>query len=143
MKRELIVALVLPLLAACGNMRSESSAKEGDPMPQGEVMKIRFERSGGFAGMMTKVDIDGDSLPDAERQALATLVSDAGFFAHPSKVVDSSVTGADRFNYRITIESDGRTHTVETTDGSAPASLVPLLDWLNGAARRARTPGGA
>ena len=142
MKHAIVIACAVLLSAGCGNMRSESAAHEGDAAPQGEVMKIRFERSGGFAGMMTSVDVDADSLPDAERQALATLVSNAGFFALPSKVVDSAAAGADRFNYRITIESDGRTHTVETTDGSAPASLVPLLDWLSGAARRARTPGG-
>lgn len=100
-------------------------------------MKIHFERSGGFAGMTTNLDIDADSLPDADRQALAALVSDAGFFALPPTVVDSSATGADRFNYRITIDADGRTHTVATTDGAAPPSLVQLLAWLNGAARRA------
>jgi len=100
-------------------------------------MKIHFERSGGFAGMMTNVVIDAESLTDEERQAIMAHVSNAEFFALPPEIADPSTTGADRYNYRITIEFDGRTHTVECTDGSAPASLVPLLDWLNNAARRA------
>jgi len=144
MKHFVVIACVTIVLAACGNMRPDSAANESsNPVSQGEVMKIRFERSGGFAGMTTSIDVDVDSLPDADRQTLVTLVSDAGFFALPAKTVDSSSPGADRFNYRITIESDGRTHTVETTDGAAPPSLVPLLDWLSGAARRARTQGGS
>lgn len=101
-------------------------------------MKIHFERSGGFAGMMTNVVIDAGSLTDEERQAIMAHVSNAEFFNLPPEIADPSTTGADRYNYRITIEFDGRTHTVECTDGSAPASLVPLLDWLNNVARRAR-----
>jgi len=101
-------------------------------------MKIHFERSGGFAGMTMNVDIDAGSLSDMEREALVTHLSNAEFFALPSTIADPSTTGADRYNYRITIESNEQTHTVECTDGSAPASLAPLLDWLNGAARQAQ-----
>lgn len=121
-------------------MRSEppKNAIASDPAPQGEIMKVRFERSGGFAGMMMNVDIDTTTLPDEERQALVTHIADAEFFALPSEITDSSTTGADRYNYRITIESKGREHTVDCSDGSAPASLVPLLDWLNDAARHAQ-----
>lgn len=118
-------------------MRSETPAFVSDPAPQGEAMKIRFERSGGFAGLMTNVDIDAESLPEAERQAFMAHVSKAEFFTLPPRIADSSNAGADRYNYRITIESNGRAHTVECTDGSAPASLVPLIDWLNNNARRA------
>ena len=141
MKHSITITCAILLLAGCGNLRSEPANEGSDSASQGEVMKIKFERSGGFAGMITRVNIDADSLPDAERQALTTLVENAGFFALPATITDSTSSGADRFNYRITIESDGRTHTVETTDGAAPASLVPLLDWLSGAARRARTQG--
>lgn len=138
MKHALVLASTFPLFAGCGDMHSELSTLTSAPAPQEEVLHIHFERSGGFAGMMTNVDIDAYSLPDAERQALMTLVTDAGFFALPSDVTDPSTTGADRYNYRITIQSGARTHTVECVDGSAPASLVPLLDWLNDNARRGR-----
>lgn len=101
-------------------------------------MKIHFERSGGFAGITINVDIDTNSLSDIEREALMTRLSNAEFFALPATIVDPSTRGADRYNYRISIESNNRTHTVECTDESAPASLTPLLDWLNDTARRVR-----
>ena len=121
-------------------MQSESpiNAIASDPVPQGEIMKVRFERSGGFAGMIMDVDIDATALSDEEREALMTHISNAEFFALPSEIADSSNTGADRFNYRITIESEGREHTVDCSDGSAPESLMPLLEWLNDAARHAQ-----
>lgn len=137
MKHAFVIACIVSLAAGCGDMHSESPTIASGPAPQGEVMKIHFERSGGFAGMTMNVDIDAHSLSDTEREALMTHLSDAEFFALPSAIADPSTTGADRYNYRITIESDDRTHTVECTDGSAPASLAPLLDWLNDSARRA------
>jgi len=100
-------------------------------------MKIRFERSGGFAGMITNVEIDADTLSAAQSQALALLVERADFFDLPAAMTESATQGADRFNYRITIEADGRSHTVETTESAAPAALAPLLEWLELAARQA------
>lgn len=136
MKHTFVLACIVSLAAGCGDMRSESPTIASDPAPQGEVMKIHFERSGGFAGMTMNVDIDAHALADTEREALMTHVSTAEFFALPSAIADPSTTGADRYNYRITIESNDQTHTVECTDGSAPASLTPLLEWLNDSARR-------
>lgn len=129
MKHTFVLACIVSLAAGCGDTPS-------DPAPEGEVMKIHFERSGGFAGMTMNVDIDAHALSDTEREALMTHFSNAEFFALPSAIADPSSTGADRYNYRITIESNNRTHTVECTDGSAPASLTPLLEWLNDSARR-------
>lgn len=136
MKYLWVLAAAFSIIPACGDLHPDTPAYISEPAPQEEVMKIRFQRSGGFAGMMTDVDIDAYSLPDQEREELATLVSRSEFFALPPTMIDTSAMGADRYNYEITIEIDGRTHTVETTDGSAPPTLVPLLNWLNGAARR-------
>lgn len=138
MNHILLLACALSLVAGCDGRHGEIHANASDPEPQGQVMKIHFERSGGVGGMMTQVDIDARSLEDTERRALTTLVSDAGFFALPQRAIERPVAGADRFNYRVTVESDDRRHTVETTDGSAPAALVPLIEWLNDAARRAQ-----
>ena len=130
MKHVFALACIVSLAAGCGNA-------PGDPAFEGEVMNIHFERSGGFAGMTMNVDIDTHALSDTEREALMTHLSNSEFFALPAAIVDASTTGADRYNYRITLESSDRTHTVECTDGSAPASLTPLLDWLNDSVRRA------
>lgn len=137
LKHAFALVFIASLAAGCWDMRSESPAIASDAAPQGEVMKIHFERSGGFAGMTMNVDIDAHALSDTEREALMSHLSNAEFFALPSAIADPSTTGADRYNYRITVESNERTHTVECTDGSAPASLMPLLDWLTDSARRA------
>jgi hypothetical protein len=101
-------------------------------------MKIRFERSGGFAGRVMTVDVDTASLGEDERASLALLVERADFFALPTAITETETRGADRFHYRITIETDGRSHTVDTSEGAAPTALVPLLEWLDAAARRPR-----
>lgn len=133
-------------LVACQRTQTDNpDARVGTETPAAvsDTMRIHFERSGGFAGMTVNVDIDADSLPESERRDLASLVSRASFFSLPAQITGSTPSrGADQFSYRISIESGGRRHTVETSDGAAPATLIPLLDWLNGAARRARASGG-
>jgi hypothetical protein len=112
-------------------------AHQAEEAPREQVMKIRFERTGGFAGLIVNVEVDAGTLLPAQSQALAQLVERADFFELPAAMTESATQGADRFSYRITIEADGRTHTVETTDSAAPAALVPLLEWLELAARQA------
>ncbi|MGH7548131.1 MAG: protealysin inhibitor emfourin [Gemmatimonadales bacterium] len=102
-------------------------------------MNISFERSGGVAGMRVTAAINSDTLPDAEASELKQLVDRAGFFDLPASSGPSG--GADQFVYRVTIETEGRRHTVETTDAAAPPALQPLLAWLHQAARRSRRGG--
>jgi hypothetical protein len=119
-RRTIVIAWILAVCCGCSG---ES--------PQEEVMKIRLERSGGFAGMTRTVEVDVDSLSEDERSAVMGLVQSADFFALPASVSSDAPAGADRFNYRITVESAHGTHTVEATEASAPDSLEPLIDWLN------------
>lgn len=130
--------------AACQDARTDDEVAQVDrsQVSARDTMKIQFERTGGFAGMTVNVEIDADSLPPSEKQQVETLVDRANFFSLPARIANPEPSrGADQFSYRVTIESNGRRHTVETSDGAAPQSLIPLLDWLNGAARRARTTG--
>ncbi len=62
MKHTITIACAMLLLAGCSNVRSQPANEDNNPTSQGEVMKIQFERSGGFAGMTTRVNIDTDSL---------------------------------------------------------------------------------
>jgi len=146
--RSLAYATVLLglFVISCQRTRTETPDIQGDVDTQTatrDTMKIQFERSGGFAGTTVSVDIDSDSLSESDSRLVMSLVEQARFFSLPVRVARAEQSrGADQFVYRITIEKDGRRHTVETTDGDAPPTLIPLLDWLNGAARRARSPGG-
>jgi hypothetical protein len=100
-------------------------------------MLIDFERTGGFAGMFIKSRIDTDDLPAEQAAELESLVNTAEFFKLPSRV-DESTGGADRFNYSIGIVAEGKKHTVEISDETAPPSLRPLLRRLTILARSHR-----
>ncbi len=109
--------------------------------PGGDMMRIHFERTGGFAGMGMAATIDTGSLSQEEAAQLRDLVEAAGFFDLPAEVTGPE-RGADRFLYRLTVEMEGRRHTVRTSDAAVPAALRPLIDWLTKAARKARRSGG-
>jgi hypothetical protein len=98
-------------------------------------MRIQFERTGGFAGMTVKGDIDTASLPPEEAQSLRELVEAADVYNLPAKP-SSSTPGADRFQYTLTIEDEGRRHTAELGEGAASDALRALLRRLTVLARR-------
>lgn len=92
-------------------------------------MKISYRRTGGFAGMVMKYEVDTDSLPQDEAQEIAQLVDSAGFFDLPSDIKSTGV-GADQFEYRLTVETEGQQHTVEVGEAAVPDDLWPLLNKL-------------
>ena len=65
------------------------------------------------------------------RSLVTGMINDANFFALPSVVPRNEQSGADLYNYRITIESADGLHTVEATQLSVPESLEPLIVWLD------------
>ncbi len=97
-------------------------------------MRITFERSGGFAGMRFTASLDTDSMPAEQANALKQLVASSGFFNLPATI--PSTGGADQFTYTVTINDQGRQHTVVAKDGSIPPGLQPLLQQLTSLARR-------
>jgi hypothetical protein len=103
-------------------------------------MRIYFERSGGFAGMRVSTTIDTESLGSAETDELQKLIDTAKFFALPALITTTSPAGVDQFQYKVTIETGDRQHTVETGDAGAPDTLLPLLQKLT---RLARTKPGS
>ncbi len=100
-------------------------------------MKIYLKRTGGFTGIPFSVDIDTDQLEDEERGALAALVEAAQFYALPEKI-PSTGQGVDRFQYRITVEEAGRSHTVEAGESGLPDSLQALIGHVTGLGRGKR-----
>lgn len=97
-------------------------------------MHIHFERTGGFAGMVTRATIDTDDLPPEDALALIEQIREVNFFALPPIISEAS-GGADQFQYMITVDSDEQQHTVRVGDQSAPDSLRPLLQHLTRLAR--------
>jgi hypothetical protein len=101
-------------------------------------MRIEFERTGGFTGIPLKLKVQVDALPVEEAQQLRCLVAEAHFFDLPPELA-SLAPAADQFQYQITVEDAGRTHSVRATETAVPASLWPLVRQLTTMARRMRT----
>ena len=100
-------------------------------------MQIHFERSGGFSGIRMSTTLDSESLSLEEIQDFQELVKSSKFFDLPEKIT-SPKPGADRFQYKLTVEDEGRRHTVEMSEAAIPETLQPLLQRLNALARSAR-----
>jgi len=92
-------------------------------------MKIQFERRGGFAGIRKDTKLDTDSIPSNVAEELLELIEKADFFNLPEKF-PAPKKGADYFQYRLTVEKEGKKHTVEVSDPAVPATLRPLLQFL-------------
>jgi len=102
-------------------------------------LRIHLRRTGGFSGLVLNATVDTESLPPVDARDLHTMVEAAKFFDLPSKV-GTSALGADRFSYVLTIEAEGRSHTVEMGEGAVPEGLSPLVRRLMVLARTARRP---
>jgi hypothetical protein len=100
-----------------------------------DTMRIHFERTGGFAGLVLATTVESDTLSQQDEQRLRQLIDEAGFFDLPAVLHDTGAA-ADQFGYKVSVEIAGRSHTVEVTEGAVPPALRPLLEWLARAARR-------
>jgi hypothetical protein len=94
-------------------------------------MVIEFTRSGGFAGLTKGARIDTETLPAAERQRLETMAN-----ALPASTGAAPSTGADRYQYTISIMDRGRGRTLRFSDGNIPDEAEPLVDYLTQAMRK-------
>jgi hypothetical protein len=99
-----------------------------------EVQRIKFERTGGFAGMRIAADIEPQELPEDQARTIMELLDDMDFGELPEHIMNNS--GADQFTYSITVETTKWEHTVVTGDASAPEKMQELLELLNRLARK-------
>jgi len=99
-------------------------------------MKIYFERTGGFAGIRMAATVNTESLSPEQARELRDTLDAAAFFDLPARI-ESPALEADRFRYKLTVEAEGRRHTVEVGEAAVPEALRPLLQHLMAAARSA------
>lgn len=97
------------------------------------VERIKFERTGGFAGMRIATDLKLDDLSKDHASQITELLDDLDFLKLPEQMIDES--GHDQFTYVITVETKKWEHTVVTGDFSAPEKMQELLQLLNRLAR--------
>lgn len=97
-------------------------------------MTIEFSKSGGFAGIVRPpFRVDLADLPPKEAERVKGMVENAHFWTLRPRAAGP---GADRFQYAITVESDGRKNSLRVSDGAIPEELEPLVEYLVEAARR-------
>ena len=92
-------------------------------------MRVRFERSGGMAGITLAHDFDSAELPPEQTAELTRLVAEAQFFELPGKIRRTG-GAADLFQFTITVEDGTQKHSVEFDQGAAPEHLRTLAQWL-------------
>ena len=98
-------------------------------------MRISFERTGGFAGITKKTTVDTDTLPPNEASTLARLVEVADLFRLPEHITSPNPQ-SDRFQYKLTVEDNGKQHTVSVSEAALPGTLRPLIEWLQNVAHK-------
>ena len=101
------------------------------PVP---AFKVHFARTQGLSdgvhGAPT-VDLDGSQLSAEEAKVLRKLIEDAHFFDLKSSRPPAANVELDPIaGYDLTVEMDGRTHTIWAADGDVSKSLQPLIDAL-------------
>jgi hypothetical protein len=100
-----------------------------------DVERIKFERTGGFAGMTIARDLKKNDLSEAQAHRLSELLDDLDFDELPEQLTDTE-SMPDEFTYVITVETKKGEHTVVTGDASAPEKMHELLQFLNRLARK-------
>ena len=100
-----------------------------------DVKRIRYERTGGFAGIRIAADFELEDLPEEQAEQLCELLDDIDFDELPEKLIKGGPV-PDEFTYSITVESEKAEHTVTTSDTSAPTKMQPLLELLYQIARQ-------
>jgi hypothetical protein len=99
-----------------------------------DVERIRFERTGGFAGMKIAKELKLADLPHDQARRLRELLDDLDFDELPEQMKGKE-SMPDQFTYVITVKTKNGEHTVVTGDASAPEKMQELLQLLNRLAR--------
>lgn len=96
-------------------------------------VRIDFRADGGFAaipGQRAPVRLDTAELPRGEGDKLEALVRAAGFFDLPASVATTAPGAADYRSYEITVEEDGRSHSVRIDEPVEDEGLSKLVRAL-------------
>ena len=100
-------------------------------------MRIKYERTGGFAGMKMSLEVDTQELPEDQAEKLIDLLDDADFEELPAKLLPAR-PGMDQFTYKVEIDGKRGRHAIETSDSAIPEKVRPLIDFLGELARTRR-----
>ncbi len=92
-------------------------------------MKLVFQQTGGFAGLVRGVELDTETLPPEEAAKLRSLVQQSDLRSHRA---GNESDWRDLLEYEIRVETGQGVHDVAFDDSNIPAGAAPLLDFLKG-----------
>ncbi|HKJ39349.1 MAG TPA: protealysin inhibitor emfourin [Anaerolineales bacterium] len=99
------------------------------------IEKIKFERTGGFAGMRIAAEIKMDDLPDDQKHEIIELMDEADFDELPEKL-SGKMPVPDEFVYSIVVNSREKEYQVIAGESALPNDLQPLIEILESIAKR-------
>ena len=93
-------------------------------------MRIRVERSGGFAGIPLTTEIDGKDLPPSLISTAKKIILNKNHFSLP---MESSPRGAaDHYFYKISIEDGGNQTVINCNQYNIKNDLKSLVRYVEG-----------
>jgi hypothetical protein len=97
--------------------------------------RIKFERSGGFAGIRLAADIEAGDLSEDQRKEISELLDEADFEELPEKLAEEMLV-SDEFVYTVTVETGKKEYKVLAGESALPTDIQPLLEILERIAKR-------
>ena len=99
------------------------------------IEQIKFERTGGFAGIRLAADIELNKLPEDQKKEILNLLDEMDFEDIPEKL-SGKMPIPDEFVYSIVVESEKREYKVLAGESALPQEMKPLIEILEGIAKR-------
>ncbi len=99
------------------------------------VERIKFERTGGFAGIRLAAEIEMADLSEDQKKEIVELLDELDFEELPKKLA-GRMPVPDEFVYSITVESDQHEYKVMAGESALPNDMRPLIEILEGITKR-------
>ena len=99
------------------------------------IEKIKFERTGGFAGIRLTAEIEMDDLPNDQKLEIINIIDESDFEELPEKLA-GNMPVPDGFVYDIKVYSREEEYRVFTSESSLPDDLQPLIEILERIAKQ-------
>jgi hypothetical protein len=94
-----------------------------------KTFKIYLERSDGFIGGRKGYMLNSNSLSFEEQNTLDDMTNKARFFGLSSEA-SLPKGGADYFKYKMTVEENGKSDTIEINDFAISPELRTLINYI-------------
>jgi hypothetical protein len=92
-------------------------------------MLVNFERSGGFAGLHLKHQVDVSRLNDKKKAEFEAAIDRAKFFDLPTEMLPKRPL-PDLFNYKLSVKDRDKEHQIIFSDETITPELKPLVSIL-------------